>query len=441
VAGLAKAWSFTTDGGIEGPPVVAHNCAYVTTTTGKVYAVDMRTGRQVWQATLPVSSSSLGGDIPGSAAVVDDQVIVLVSQAGGPYAASLDAQTGALQWKSGPVSTGSGDYTNASPAVHNGVLVFGYSPPEGEDGGQGGVALLDAMTGAILVNVPTVSPADQAKGYAGGGIWSTAAFDNAGYAYVGAGNPFSKTEQAATTDAILKIDVDRARSTFGQIVGVHQGEVDQYSDALQAASQTPVCSASDTGMTWPLDDPACGQLDLDFGASPNLFPDGHGGLVVGDLQKSGLYHAAHSADMTAAWQTLVGGSCAACNAASTAYDGRAIYVIGTPGGMLWALDPTTGTAQWATPVADGAHYQAISTADGVVYTVDGNGFLDAWSASDGTPLVKEPMSADAGAPVGGLTSSGVAIADGMVVATASGDANEAAGTGPVTASGYLIAYR
>jgi outer membrane protein assembly factor BamB len=325
--------------------------------------------------------------------------------------------------------------------VHNDVLVFGYSPPEGEDGGQGGVALLDVRSGAILANVPTVSPSDQAQGDAGGGIWSTAAFDNDGYAYVGAGNPFSKTQQAKTTDAILKIDVSPGRATFGQIVAAHQGEVDQYSDTLQQLSQSPACAASDTGMTWPLDDPACGQLDLDFGASPNLFPDGRGGLVVGDLQKSGLYHAVNTADMTAAWQTLVGASCAACNAASTAYDGHAVYVIGTPGAVLWALDPTNGSERWATPVADGAHYQALSTAEGVVYTVDGNGFLDAWAASDGTPLLKEPMAADAGAPVGGLTSTGVAIADGTVLATGADPTAQAAGDLTLPMHGYLIGYR
>lgn len=442
-APLVKAWVFTTtDGAIENTPVVAHGCAYVTTTGGGVYALDMTTGKQVWQRTLPAAATTQGGAIPGSAAVVGDQVLVLVSQAGAPYAASLDARTGALQWRSAPVSTQNGVYTNASAAVHDGVLVFGYSPPEGDDNGQGGVALLDTATGAVLANVPTVSAADQAQGFAGGGIWSTAAFDHDGNAYVGAGNPFSKTKQDPHTDAILKIDVDRGRSTFGQVVGFYDGNVDQYDGSLQQLSQTPVCAASDGGLPTTFDDPACGQLDLDFGASPNLFPGADGGLDVGDLQKSGEYHVAHAADMTADWHALVGGTCQACNAASTAYDGSTVYAIGTPGGVLSALDAKTGALRWAEPVADGVHFQALSVANGVVYTVDGDGFLDAWSAATGQPLAKQPVSAGSGAPVGGLGSNGIAIADHTVLVAASSPDGAGAGTGaPTTPTGYLVAYR
>jgi outer membrane protein assembly factor BamB len=456
--GMQKAWTFTTDGAIQSTPVVSHGCAFATTTKGNVYAIDVATGHQVWAATVGGDGTSIGGYVPGSPAVVDDAVIVLVSQAGngsstGPYAEAFDRRNGTVLWKSAPVSTFTGSYTNASAAVHNGLLVFGYSPPEGDSRGQGGVALIDAATGRIVKDVPTI-PVDQQNPdhqsvpkYAGGGIWSTAAFDNDGYTYVGAGNPFSKTQQAPTTDAILKIDVDPARSTFGTIVDYHEGEVDQYSTTLQQLSQSPACAASDTPdtFTWALDDPVCGQLDLDFGASPNLFPVG-GALYVGDLQKSGLYHAADTKNMRtgASWASLVGASCALCNAASTAYDGTAIYAIGTPGGGLWALDPATGASKWQVPapVGDGAHYQSLSVANGVVYTVDGNGFLDAWSAADGTPLMRWPMSVDAGTATGGLTSAGVAIADHLLLAAASSLDGGTAGTAPTpdTSQGFVIAY-
>jgi hypothetical protein len=94
---------------------------------------------------------------------------------------------------------------------------------------------------------------------------------------LGAGNPNSKTKQYKTTDAILKIDLNPARSTFGQIVASYEGNVDQYTTALQQLSQSPACAASDNpAVPYPLDDPACGQLDLDFGASANLFRTGNG---------------------------------------------------------------------------------------------------------------------------------------------------------------------
>jgi polyvinyl alcohol dehydrogenase (cytochrome) len=445
-ARLAKRWVFTTQGGIQSTPVVSGGCVYVTTTTGNVYAVDAKTGRPAWHRTVTFSGTSggtsLGGVIPGAPAVVGDQLIALVSQNGAPYAESFDAHTGNPIWRSAPVSTQKNAYTNASAAVSNGVLVFGYSPPEGADAGQGGVALLDANSGAVLADVPTVPVADQRSGFSGGGIWSTAAFDDNGYAYVGAGNPNSKTKQHPHTDAILKIDINRHRATFGHIVGYARGNVDQYSDSLQTLSRTPVCGASDTGQPWPLDDPLCGQLDLDFGASPNLFPDGAGGQLVGDLQKSGEYHVAHAATMSPDWSSTVGLSCVACNAASTAYDGSAIYTVGTPGGVLWALNPTTGTTKWESPVADGLHYQSISTADGVVYTVDMWGFLDAWNAADGSVVLKHSAAVDARTPAGGFSSQGVAIADHTVFTSVSSIAawlDGSSSASPPT-GGYLVAY-
>jgi hypothetical protein len=242
----------------------------------------------------------------------------------------------------------------------------------------------------------------------------------------------SKTVEHRNTNAILKIDVDRDRPTFGTIVAAYKGNVDQYDATLQTLSQLPTCSVSEVNATWPLDDPVCGQLDLDFGASPNLMTDASGQLLVGDLQKSGTYHVAHAGDMSPAWATTVGGTCQACNAASSAYDGSAVYVVGTPGGALWSLNAKDGSRNWVTPVADGTHYQSVSTADGVVWTVDGNGFLDGWSAADGSVLVKRPMSADVGGATVSLTSAGVAIADHSVFAATSD---------PSMGTGYLVAYR
>jgi outer membrane protein assembly factor BamB len=441
-SGLTKKWSFTTNGGLESAPIVAHGCVYLTTTSGEAYAVSAATGQQVWRHTFADVSTAEGGVIPGAPTVVGDQLIVLISRTGSPYAASLDARTGVIRWTSAPISQQDGTFTNASAAVDRGVLVYGYSPTEGADTGQGGVALLDVRNGALLADVPTVAPAHQAQGYAGGGIWATPVFDDNGYAYVGAGNPDSKMLQDPHTDAILKIDVDRHRATFGQIVGYNPGNVDQYSDTLQQLSQTPVCAASDsTGLPWPIDDPACGQLDLDYGASPNLIPDGAGGLLVGELQKSGEYHAAHTGDMSSAWQATVGVSCEFCNAATSAYDGTTVYVLGTPAGLLWALDPRTGATKWVTPAGDAVHYQSLSVANGVVYTVDVNGFLDGWSAADGTPLLKQPMDVDVSDVTGGLSSSGVTIADHTVFAAASTMQSSGAGYVPGTSgTGYLVAY-
>jgi outer membrane protein assembly factor BamB len=438
VPGLEPAWVFSTATtgdatSLQSTPVVAGGCAFVGSTGGVAYGIDAVTGTTVWQTKLEAPNPGLGGAIVGAPAVSGKAVIFLVSELDAPYAIALDRSNGNVLWRSAPVVTDPGTYTNASAVVAGGVLFMGFSAPEGDSTAQGGFALLDAATGRILRVTPTIPPADQARGYAGGGLWSTPAYDPAsGYAYIGAGNPFSRQREHPNTNAILKIDVKRGRATFGQIVAAYKGNVDQYSEALQAASQTPVCAASDQpDVVYPLDDPACGQLDLDFGAAPNLFTDSQGHLLIGDLQKSGVYHVAHADTMRPAWTALAGASCAACNAASTAFDGHSIIGVFTPGGTMEALARDDGAIAWRVPIGDGIHYQATSTAAGVAYTLDGNGFFDAFDAATGEPLVHRPMGVDTGAPMAQLTSSGVAIAQHTVFVAATGSGNE----------GYVIAYR
>ena len=285
------------------------------------------------------------------------------------------------------------------------------------------------------MTTPTIPPAAQAQGYSGGGMWSTPAYDpSTNYIYWGSGNPNSKTTEYPTTNAILKIDVDPSRPTFGQIVASYKGNVDQYTSTLQQLSQSPACAASaNPAVPDPLDDPVCGQLDLDFGASANLFTTSAGTKVVGDLQKSGVYHVANADTMAPVWTSLVGASCQPCNAASTAFDGRSIEGVATPGGTMYSLDRSTGAKNWLSPVADGLHYQSTSTADGVVWTVDSTANLDGFDAATGAPLVRRPLSEDAGAPVTNATSSGIAIAEHQMFVAAGGLSYQ-------TAPGYVIAY-
>ena len=68
-----------------------------------------------------------------------------------------------------------------------------------------------------------------------------------------------------------------------------------------------------------------------------------------------------------------------------------------------------------------------------MWTVDGDSNLDGIEAATGKPLVRRPLSADAGAPVANLTSAGVAIAEHELFAAAGGAAYS-------PSTGYVIAY-
>jgi outer membrane protein assembly factor BamB len=443
VGNLTPAWSFATDdnSGFNTTPVVYSGCVYIGSAGGTVYAFDASNGHVVWQRKLDATKAGAGGVIVGAPTVNGRAIIYLVNQDGAPYAIALDRVTGAQIWRSPQFASGTpnaiqGYYTNASPIVANGLVVAGYSGPEGDSTGNGGFTLINASTGAIVKTTPTIPPADQAKGYAGGGMWSTPAYDPATkYMYWGSGNPNSKQLEHENVNAILKIDLNRSHATFGEIVDRYHGNVDQYSKELQTLSHTPVCAATDQdAAVFPLDDPACGQIDLDFGASANLFTESDGTKVVGDLQKSGVYHVARTADMKPAWTALMGLSCQTCNAASTSFDGTSVEGVGTPEGLMFSLNRDTGSTNWAFPIPDGIHYQSTSVADGVVWTEDNTGSLLAFDAKTGDPLVHQSIAADSQTASPNLTSAGVAIAEHMVFAAAGGG-------GYSTTTGYLVAYR
>jgi len=418
-------------GQFNGTTVVADGCAFVASSDGWVFALNADTGALVWKTQLSSSPFFLAPGITGSVAVVGGRVYAVVDKVGSPYVVALDEGTGGLAWSS-VVDSSPSSFVAASPAVWNGVVFAGFSgdeydhtsKPAGEDiglgpgsTGRGGYAIFDASTGAPLAHAFTIPDADYAFGYRGASIWGSAAVDaGTGYAYVGTGNPGGHARGSQVrldhphADAILKIDLDRTRSTFGQIVAAYKGTREQYVTGLD---HQPACTKAgnleygSSGPAWSL---GCVQFDVDFGASPNLFNDPSGRPLVGALQKAGVYHAVMRSTMSRAWTAIMGVPCFACNGSSTATDGRAIYADASPPSQMVSVT-TGGADRWVSPVGDLIHYESVSTADGVVYTIDGNGTLDGFDAATGLPILRHPLTLDTHQDESGnVASSGVAIA-------------------------------
>jgi outer membrane protein assembly factor BamB len=131
---------------------------------------------------------------------------------------------------------------------------------------------------------------------------------------------------------------------------------------------------------------------------------------VGELQKSGVYHAVFADSMRSAWRSMVGISCNLCNGASTAVDRQHARVFGAvaPGNLV-ALSARHGQPAWFTPFGDVLHYEGVSEANGVVYSIETSGFLDAVDAGTGAPLLHRFLPAD-GAEFFTFGSAGPAIA-------------------------------
>ena len=458
-ATLTETWSQSASswggsGDFPATPVIADGCVYAGSTGGWVFAANADTGELVWKTQFN------GGATWGSVAVENGRVFTGVSAAGNLGVAALDQTNGTVLWRTS-VDTQNGAEIYSSAVFFDGMVIVGVSGGSAElssgdvrDKFHGSVVLLDASYGHILQKIYTIpqsdwgNPADPSSvQYAGGGVWAPApAIDPATkYGYFSVGNPFNQQFQHPNTDAVLKIDLDQTRSSFGQIVGRYPGIVDQY---FPAASSLPCVTLLPSGVPpyYPTGLGACGDLDLDFGTSPNLFQDAAGNPLVGAGQKSGVYHAFHptvglDGTMPVAWTALVGlPSAIGGIVGSATYDGSAITGPITQLGYLWSLNASDGMYRWFSPVIDGAHYgQPVTSANGVFYTVDLKGFLDAYDAQTGVPLLMRPMTlgslSGGGSPVKTdpiLSLGGVSVARNTVYAS----------VGTLGAlNGYIIAYR
>lgn len=439
-ASLEPKWVFDTTsqrgvldgGGFQNTPVVADGCVYAATSTGWVFAIDPDKGKRVWSTPLVGQGGGalIGGVIVGSPTVTHGMVFVAVSKPGAPYVAALDQRSGKVLWRSTVMTTKKFDAVfNAAPIYFDGMIFQGWLGVEGSGPTRGGYAILDGSRacderpnvicekpaggrgGDILETRWTISDKEYKKGYHGASVWCSAAVDpKEKYVYACGGNPHSEGKEARYANSLLKIDGDPRRRTFGDVVDHYKGRPDQY---VEGADRQAVCenfADETTVIVWSL---GCLMLDLDFGASPNLFKDEKGRLVLGDLQKAGVYHAVYADNMKPAWQTVISVPCFSCNATSGAYANGRVYTVGSPVGQVVGIGTRkeqAGQLQWAYPTHDVIHYQSVSTANGVVYLVDGIGNLNMIDAETGVPLMRRPISLDVGTTSADVASQGVAIA-------------------------------
>ena len=449
---LSPAWTFSTtdaggEGDIVGTPIVTGGCLYAATTHGWVFALNADTGELVWEAQVPE-----GGGVFGSLGADSKRIFAAVSRTRrgvgcpegapcvGPYVVAFDRRNGRIVWSTEPLDSQPGADTFVSPVHFRGVLLAGVSGGAAELGDeadrhafQGSLVFLATRTGRLLRKTWTIHPPGEPKDeFAGAGIWSTPAIDRvAKVAYAGTANPFRPQVEHEHANAMVKYDLDRRSPTFGQIIGSYKGNIDEY---LPAYSQLPCYDVpGNSPPYYPQGLGACGDIDMDFGASPNLFTVG-GRKLVGAGQKSGVYHVFDAQTMEPVWTQIVGPPTQFGGVVgSTAYDGESIHGPITAPGYVWSIAAADGTYRWMAPVVDALHWgPPVAAANGVVYTVDLTGFLDAYDARSGALLAKRPLALGGTSSPFSFSWAGVSIARHTIYA--------AVGVG-VLSEGYIVAFR
>ncbi|MGH2784877.1 MAG: PQQ-binding-like beta-propeller repeat protein [Actinomycetota bacterium] len=403
VGNLERAWITANTGYQSPPPIVSGGCVFINT-GGAIEAFDLDTGTTVWRST--------GADTGGTfaATVFNGRVHIGLNNGAHPKAAAFDVTNGQKLWESEEIYFGYPTTQQSSAIVHDGIQVLFTTGPDFEPEAKQGYGLIDAATGEILFKTTTIPPEDLEAGYSGGGVWGTPSVDPVtNYLYVGTSNPESKTKEHAYDNAIIKIDLDRGRPTFGQIVGAFKGTPDSIT-----GYDNPICQTLGERVWVNLgtygSSPLCGQLDVDFGVGPTLWRNAEGHLFGAATQKSGWLHVFDAETMEPAWdkQLFVSLSFLGGNIARIATDGETLYVVANPG-VIYAFDADDGTERWhalltGVPMKGGN----VALANGVVYYVD-EPAAKAWNAETGEQLWTSPLTPSAS------IGSGIAVAGHHVV--------------------------
>jgi polyvinyl alcohol dehydrogenase (cytochrome) len=425
---------------IYGQPTVVDGRVYVTNSSGRVYALDARTGCTYWtfdaSAAVRTAVSIVG--IRGAsgvrlAAVFGDDSAIL-------YA--LDAHSGEPIWTKKLDQHPYARITGA-PVFYNQRLYVPVSSLEELAAPslryecckfRGSVAALDVHQGKVIWQTYIVDQepkpyrrtenGTQLYGPAGGAVWSAPTLDpKRSLLYVGTGNSYTDVP-TTRTDSIVALDmgtgfvrwVNQLRPKDNYIVG---------------------CDAPDTAGKGNC--PRTLGPDADFGASPILrtLIDGRDVLLTG--AKSGHVYALDPQRGRQLWSAQVGvGSSLGGIEWGGAADTSQLYIGVSdaaapntkPGGLValrivdgkqvWRTDPLPPVCSWGTRNCIAAQSQAVSAMPGVVFSGSQDGHLRAYASADGRVLwdfdtAQSFTTVNGVAAAGGsLDNGGATVADGMV---------------------------
>ncbi len=440
---LKVKWAYAFYGGATGQPTVVGNRVFVTHSTGRVAALDAKTGCEIW-------TFAANGSVRTAVSVAP---LALKNSAKKRYAAffgsfnaiayAVDAETGAEIWHTKTDEHVVARLTGA-PTYRDGVVYFPLSSHEEVASSRdnyscctfrGAIVALDAATGRIIwkgFGIPTEpkptkvnSAGVQMFGPAGGAIWSSPTIDTKrGLIYAATGNSYTDVDTQGGNDSIVAFDLKTGRRVW----------------ANQVTPKDSFILGCSKGKEGKGNCPEEGGPDFDLGSSPVLrtLPNGKQIILAG--QKSGMMYGLDPDNKgTTVWQTRVGkGSALGGVEWGFSADADKAYVPvsdvgagqnGTPG--LYALELATGKLQWTVPTptvacswAGGrcvrAQASASSVIPGVVFSGAFDGHLRAYAAKDGA-IVWDVDTAPARDTVNGvrveggtIDATGPTIADGMV---------------------------
>jgi alcohol dehydrogenase (cytochrome c) len=429
---LALQWVFQTGvrGTHETTPLVIDDIMYLTAPQNHAYALDVRTGRSIWQyeRSLPKVMSICCGPQNRGFAALGDRLFMGTLDA---HVVALDAKTGRVRWDEAAADADKGYSFTGAPLVVKDKVIVGMAG--GEYGVRGFIDAYDAQTGKRAWRFYTIpgegEPGnDTWKGDSwkrgGAPTWVTGTYDPAlNTLYWGTGNPGPQMYGANRlgdnlySDSLLALDPDTGTlKWYFQFTphDVHDWDSTHVpiliDETIGAQPRKLVAVANRNGFFYILDRTNgrfllakpytqvtwAKEVDADGRpiVLPNTDPTAAGNRVCPGGVGGTNWHSPSYSPQTHLFYAF---SKDQCDTFMADNDLEPAHRPGRPfigsaffpqpeekeEGVVRAIEPATGKTRWEFKEFGGAWAGVLSTAGGLVFSGDGQGNFIALNAATG----------------------------------------------------------
>ncbi len=442
VRGLHVAWIFQTDilDTMETSPIVVNGVMYVTTAFDHVYALNAKTGEQMWEYQHkmgPVTTYCCGPNNRG-VAVYGDKVYVATLDA---KLVALDAKTGDVKWAKEVADPEKGYSETMAPTAVKGMILLGTNG--GEYGIRGFVKAFDAETGDLKwtfdttpehsegvwatkdatgrdmhrdIEAEKAALAKNGDPYKtlGGGVWQNPSVDLAtNRIYFVVGNPSPDLDGGLRpgdnlyTDSLVSVDLDSGKYVCHfQYISHDVWDLDSVSPTVltkvvgkDGKLVDGVLHAGKTGHIYVNDAKDCSLIrfseamipqenmwSLPTKAGARMLPGANGGVEWSPIATDPNLGVAYALNLHQPMTYAVDSS--PYPDGSKLWLGGAFTVIPTEEswGQFVAVDYNTGKIRWKVKTSLPMIGGALATAGGVVFAGEADGDFKAYDARNGSVL-------------------------------------------------------
>ncbi|MGB6922667.1 MAG: PQQ-binding-like beta-propeller repeat protein [Methyloceanibacter sp.] len=441
VGNLRPAWIFQTEvkESLETTPIVIDGVMYVTTSFNHVYAINAKTGEQYWHYKHkmgPVTTYCCGPNNRG-VAIYKDKVYMGTLDA---KLVALDAKTGSLIWQTDIAEPELGYSETMAPTAVDGKILIGTNG--GEYGIRGFVRAYDAETGKLVWNFDTIpensvgvwathdaTGKDMHRDIAaekaaleklgdpyktlGGGVWQNPAVDlKTKRIYFVVGNPSPDLDGSLRpgdnlyTDSLVSLDLDTGKyACHFQYIAHDVWDLDAVSPPIlvdvkdKDGNTVPgVIHGGKTGNVYVHDRKDCslirfseamvdqtGMWTLPTAEGAPMLPGANGGVEWSVMAVNPELNLTYAVNLHQPMTYHV---------ESSPYPGGKLWLGGAfkiiPGsdqfGNVTAVDYNTGKIAWQKKTPLPMMGGALTTAGGLMFTGEGDGWFRAYDAKSGDVL-------------------------------------------------------